>query len=398
MGAHRPRRRASARAASRTCPPSSPASACASRRSCSAIAPLLDAAGRPDASDHAAPAPSRRLAPAPARRRALAAVLPFTAARFARALVMPNLKPPMTTTAALAGVPRAHPRRAAGRAGLRAADDAVPHRPHAAGRRSAAARASGFVVGAKLYPGRRHHALRRRRHLDRPRLGDARGDGRGRPGAAGARRGDRRRTSTSSTASASSSTACSRGSSSACPACKVVFEHVTTAAAVEFVRCGAARRRRDDHAAAPAHEPQRDVRRRHPPAPLLPARAEARARPRGAGRGRHRRRSALLPRHRQRAARAPHQGGRLRLRRHLLRACGHRAVCRGVRGRRPARPPRGLRLRARRRLLRRCRATPGRDHARRARLDRAAELSVRRRRDSCRCAPAARVGWRLVAE
>ena len=31
---------------------------------------------------------------------ALAAVLPFTAARFARAIVMPNLKPPVTTTAA----------------------------------------------------------------------------------------------------------------------------------------------------------------------------------------------------------------------------------------------------------------------------------------------------------
>ena len=30
---------------------------------------------------------------------ALAAVLPFTAARFARAIVMPNLKPPITTTA-----------------------------------------------------------------------------------------------------------------------------------------------------------------------------------------------------------------------------------------------------------------------------------------------------------
>ena len=29
---------------------------------------------------------------------ALAAVLPFTAARFARAIVMPNLKPPVTTT------------------------------------------------------------------------------------------------------------------------------------------------------------------------------------------------------------------------------------------------------------------------------------------------------------
>src|SRR4029077_18941253 len=31
---------------------------------------------------------------------ALAAVLPFTAARFARAIVMPNLDPPVTTTAA----------------------------------------------------------------------------------------------------------------------------------------------------------------------------------------------------------------------------------------------------------------------------------------------------------
>jgi len=33
----------------------------------------------------------------------MAAVLPFTAVRFARALVMPNLKPPMTTTQGLAG-------------------------------------------------------------------------------------------------------------------------------------------------------------------------------------------------------------------------------------------------------------------------------------------------------
>ena len=31
---------------------------------------------------------------------ALAAVLPFSAARFARAIVMPNLSPPVTTTAA----------------------------------------------------------------------------------------------------------------------------------------------------------------------------------------------------------------------------------------------------------------------------------------------------------
>jgi len=31
---------------------------------------------------------------------AMAAVLPFTAARFARAIVMPNLRPPVTTTQA----------------------------------------------------------------------------------------------------------------------------------------------------------------------------------------------------------------------------------------------------------------------------------------------------------
>ena len=33
---------------------------------------------------------------------AMAAVLPFTAARFARAIVMPNLKPPVTSTEAAA--------------------------------------------------------------------------------------------------------------------------------------------------------------------------------------------------------------------------------------------------------------------------------------------------------
>jgi dihydroorotase len=81
----------------------------------------------------------------------LAAVLPFTAARFARALVMPNLKPPMTTTAAL-GEYRA---RILGSlpAGmsfepmmtLYLTDRTPPEEIEAA-------RASGFVVGAKLYP------------------------------------------------------------------------------------------------------------------------------------------------------------------------------------------------------------------------------------------------------
>jgi dihydroorotase len=81
----------------------------------------------------------------------MAAVLPYTARRFARAVVMPNLKPPMTTTAAL-GEYRARIL-AALPAGLafeplmtlyltdRTDADEI-HR----------ARASGFVVGAKLYP------------------------------------------------------------------------------------------------------------------------------------------------------------------------------------------------------------------------------------------------------
>ena len=44
---------------------------------------------------------------------AMAAVLPFTAARFARAIVMPNLKPPVTTAAAATEYRAAHPRGAA---------------------------------------------------------------------------------------------------------------------------------------------------------------------------------------------------------------------------------------------------------------------------------------------
>jgi dihydroorotase len=81
----------------------------------------------------------------------MAAVLPFTAARFARALVMPNLKPPMTTTQGLSEY------RARILAALPAGSrfeplmtlyltDRTP--PEEISR----AHASGFVVGAKLYP------------------------------------------------------------------------------------------------------------------------------------------------------------------------------------------------------------------------------------------------------
>jgi dihydroorotase len=82
---------------------------------------------------------------------ALAAVVPCTARQFGRALVMPNLKPPMTTTAALAAY----------RARILAAVPAgLPFEPQmtlyltdtTSAAEIATARASGFVVGAKLYP------------------------------------------------------------------------------------------------------------------------------------------------------------------------------------------------------------------------------------------------------
>ena len=81
----------------------------------------------------------------------LAAVLPYTARQFARALVMPNLKPPMTTTEAL-GDYRARIL-AALPAGMRfeplmtlyLTDRTTPDE-------ILKAAASGFVVGAKLYP------------------------------------------------------------------------------------------------------------------------------------------------------------------------------------------------------------------------------------------------------
>ena len=82
---------------------------------------------------------------------ALAAVLPHTAAQFARAIVMPNLKPPVTTTA-LAGAYRER---------ILAALPAGSHfqplmtlyltdRTEPA--EMAQARASGFIHGCKLYP------------------------------------------------------------------------------------------------------------------------------------------------------------------------------------------------------------------------------------------------------
>jgi dihydroorotase len=82
---------------------------------------------------------------------ALASVLPFTARQFARAIIMPNLKPPVTTVAAAAGyrerISAAVPK------GMKFEPlmslyltDNTP------AEEIKLAKASGFVVGAKLYP------------------------------------------------------------------------------------------------------------------------------------------------------------------------------------------------------------------------------------------------------
>lgn len=81
----------------------------------------------------------------------LASVVPFTARQFARAVIMPNLKPPVTTVAAAAAyrerilqaVPAQY--RFEPLMTLYLTDTTAPQEIHLA-------KASGFIVGAKLYP------------------------------------------------------------------------------------------------------------------------------------------------------------------------------------------------------------------------------------------------------
>ena len=125
-----------------------------------------------------------------------------------------------------------------------------------------------------------------------------------RPAAFGARRGDRapcRRVRSRNPFHRRSAGADGR----AIPeAARGVRTHHHEARAAEFVKARARRRRRHDHAPAPAAQSQRHLRGRHPAALLLPADPQDRAGSRSAARGRDERQSAVLPRHRQRAARA----------------------------------------------------------------------------------------------
>ena len=114
------------------------------------------------------------------------------------------------------------------------------------------------------------------------------------------------------------------------PELKIVFEHITTKEAAQYVAEADAVSRRHAHRAPPAVQPQRDLHRRHSPALLLPAGAQARNAPAGAGRGGHQRQRPLLPRHRQRAAPGAPEGACHRLRRLLHRPRRHRAVRRSL--------------------------------------------------------------------
>ena len=144
---------------------------------------------------------------------------------------------------------------------------------------STRAKASGFVHGFKLYPaGATTHSDAGVTDIRKLEPVLARMSELG-PGAAGARRSHRPGGRRVRSRGRASSTRCwRRWRALPAPADRLRAHHHRGGAAVRAAR--ARGRRRDRHAAAPADESQRAVRRRHPPAPLLPAGAEDRARPR----------------------------------------------------------------------------------------------------------------------
>jgi dihydroorotase len=215
---------------------------------------------------------------------AMAAVLPFTAARFGRAIVMPNLKPPITTTQlALAYRERI---RAALPAGSRfqplmtlyLTDRTAPEEVMQA-------RASGCIAGFKLYPaGATTNSesgvtdLRNiRRVLEQMSQHGMVLQVHGEVTATDVDVFDREARFIDEVLLP----LCVRH-----PGLRIVFEHITTRRAVDFVRSARAGvaatiTPRHHHPASPDDESQRDVYRRDPAAPVLSAGAEDRRRSRG---------------------------------------------------------------------------------------------------------------------
>ena len=170
----------------------------------------------------------------------------------------------------------------------------------------------------EVLPGRQHDAFGRRRHLAGALLGRARAHGGTGRRAAASRRGDGRRHRSLRPRERLHRAGARARSSSAIPRLRIVLEHVTTRAGGRVRARGGRPGRRDDHAAAPAAEPRRDVQGGLRPhlycLPVLKRERDREALIEAATSGNR----AVLPRHRQRPAREAGQGIVLRLRRHLL--------------------------------------------------------------------------------
>ena len=107
---------------------------------------------------------------------AMRSVVGATARVFGRAVVMPNLEPPVTTVAAAAAYRERIVGGAAGGLAFRAAADALPHRQHAAARDRGCAQ-ERLRHRRQVLSGRRDDQFGLRRHRARPRVPGAGGDG-----------------------------------------------------------------------------------------------------------------------------------------------------------------------------------------------------------------------------
>ncbi len=177
------------------------------------------------------PRPAGRLASAFARWSAMAAVLAATADVFGRAIVMPNLRPPVTTTE-LARLSSTHPRRAPCRFRVLAADDALSHGQHEPAEIATAKAPASFTRSSTTPRERRRTPMPAspRSSASIPRSKRCRATA----SCCRCTGKSPTRASTSSIANAFSSSARSRGSCATSRAA-VVLEHITTAEAAAFV-------------------------------------------------------------------------------------------------------------------------------------------------------------------
>ncbi len=214
---------------------------------------------------------------------ALAAVAGMTARVFARAIVMPNLAPPVVTTEQasayrdriLAALPP--------RLGLPAADDALSHRRDRR-RRNRPRQGVRHRPCGEVLPGRRDDEFRGRRHGARARVSRARRHGAPRRRAVGPRRSDgpRRRHLRPRAGFHRAPSHRDRARFPRAPRRAGARDHE---GGRRLRRRGGRAHRRDDHPAASPLFAQCALRRRDAPAPVLHAGAEARDASAGARRG-----------------------------------------------------------------------------------------------------------------